>query len=153
SPFCGSDGVVDDCKWVVGLTVEGPTRSEVVGPTASGGLLDGSWWSMPWLVVSWVEHHFIRSKKRKADQKRKKAKYRPKRESEAESEQERRVSCHRHNQTAGTTATAEMGYIGAHGVAALHRYKYNGVDHSYIAKYVLQPFWSRFVHFFPLWMP
>ncbi|KAM4097780.1 hypothetical protein ACJW30_07G027900 [Castanea mollissima] len=46
-----------------------------------------------------------------------------------------------------------MGYIGAHGVAALHRYKYNGVDHSYIAKYVLQPFWSRFVHFFPLWMP
>ena len=48
---------------------------------------------------------------------------------------------------------AEMGYIGAHGVAALHRYKYSGVDHSYVAKYVLQPFWSRFVHFFPLWMP
>uniref|UniRef100_A0A7N2MUR8 Reverse transcriptase zinc-binding domain-containing protein n=1 Tax=Quercus lobata TaxID=97700 RepID=A0A7N2MUR8_QUELO len=46
-----------------------------------------------------------------------------------------------------------MGYIGAHGVAALHRYKYSGVDHSYVAKYVLQPFWSRFVHFFPLWMP
>ena len=46
-----------------------------------------------------------------------------------------------------------MGYIGAHGVATLHRYKYSGVDHSYIAKYVLQPFWSRFVHFFPLWMP
>ncbi|KAK7392877.1 hypothetical protein VNO78_21327 [Psophocarpus tetragonolobus] len=46
-----------------------------------------------------------------------------------------------------------MGYIGAHGVAALHRYKYSGVDHSYMAKYVLQPFWSRFVNFFPLWMP
>ncbi|KAL8052768.1 hypothetical protein ABFX02_05G026600 [Erythranthe guttata] len=46
-----------------------------------------------------------------------------------------------------------MGYIGAHGVAALHRYKYSGVDHSYLAKYVLQPFWSRCVHFFPLWMP
>ena len=46
-----------------------------------------------------------------------------------------------------------MGYKGAHGVAALHRYKYSGVDHSYVAKYVLQPFWSRFVHFFPLWMP
>uniref|UniRef100_A0A2N9J3G7 Uncharacterized protein n=1 Tax=Fagus sylvatica TaxID=28930 RepID=A0A2N9J3G7_FAGSY len=46
-----------------------------------------------------------------------------------------------------------MGYIGAHGVTALHRYKYSGVDHSYLAKYVLQPFWSRFVHFFPLWMP
>ncbi|PKI53153.1 hypothetical protein CRG98_026458, partial [Punica granatum] len=47
----------------------------------------------------------------------------------------------------------EMGYIGAHGVAALHRYKYSGADHSYLAKYVLQPFWSRFVNFFPLWMP
>ncbi|WJX65919.1 Cholinephosphotransferase 1 [Trifolium repens] len=46
-----------------------------------------------------------------------------------------------------------MGYIGSHGVAALHRYKYSGVDHSYVAKYVLQPFWTRFVHLFPLWMP
>ncbi|XP_073055072.1 choline/ethanolaminephosphotransferase 1-like isoform X2 [Primulina eburnea] len=46
-----------------------------------------------------------------------------------------------------------MGYIGAHGVAALHRYKYSGVDHSYLAKYVLQPFWTRCVTFFPLWMP
>ncbi|RYR79220.1 hypothetical protein Ahy_A01g004045 isoform C [Arachis hypogaea] len=46
-----------------------------------------------------------------------------------------------------------MGYIGAHGVAALHRYKYSGVDHSYVAKYVLQPFWTRFVTVFPLWMP
>ncbi|XP_039054946.1 choline/ethanolaminephosphotransferase 1 isoform X2 [Hibiscus syriacus] len=46
-----------------------------------------------------------------------------------------------------------MGYIGAHGVAALKRYKYSGVDHSYLAKYVLQPFWSRLVNFFPLWMP
>ena len=47
----------------------------------------------------------------------------------------------------------KMGYIGAHGVAALHRYKYSGVDHSYLAKYVLQPFWTRFVTIFPLWMP
>ncbi|XP_050223988.1 choline/ethanolaminephosphotransferase 1 [Mercurialis annua] len=46
-----------------------------------------------------------------------------------------------------------MGYIGSHGISALHRYKYSGVDHSYVAKYVLQPFWSRFVNFFPLWMP
>ncbi|KAI4381407.1 hypothetical protein MLD38_007478 [Melastoma candidum] len=46
-----------------------------------------------------------------------------------------------------------MGYIGSHGVATLHRYKYSGVDHSYLAKYVLQPFWSRCVNFFPLWMP
>ncbi|CAN1127268.1 Choline/ethanolaminephosphotransferase 1 [Linum perenne] len=46
-----------------------------------------------------------------------------------------------------------MGYIGSHGIAALHKYKYSGVDHSYVAKYVLQPFWSRCVYFFPLWMP
>ncbi|KAK6921834.1 CDP-alcohol phosphatidyltransferase, partial [Dillenia turbinata] len=46
-----------------------------------------------------------------------------------------------------------MGYIGAHGVAALHRYKYSGVDLSYVAKYILQPFWSRCVTCFPLWMP
>lgn len=46
-----------------------------------------------------------------------------------------------------------MGYIGSHGVAALKRYKYSGVDHSYVAKYVLQPFWSQFVNFFPLWVP
>jgi ethanolaminephosphotransferase len=44
-------------------------------------------------------------------------------------------------------------YIGPHGVAALHRHKYSGVDHSYVAKYVLQPFWSWFVTLFPLWMP
>ncbi|KAL3631291.1 Cholinephosphotransferase 1 [Castilleja foliolosa] len=46
-----------------------------------------------------------------------------------------------------------MGYIGAHGVAALHKHKYSGVDHSLLAKYVLQPFWTRCVNLFPLWMP
>ncbi|KAF5187184.1 Choline/ethanolaminephosphotransferase [Thalictrum thalictroides] len=46
-----------------------------------------------------------------------------------------------------------MGYVGAHGVAALHRYRYSGIDNSYLAKYVLQPFWTRCVHLFPLWMP
>uniref|UniRef100_A0A7C9DF76 Ethanolaminephosphotransferase n=1 Tax=Opuntia streptacantha TaxID=393608 RepID=A0A7C9DF76_OPUST len=46
-----------------------------------------------------------------------------------------------------------MGYIGAHGVAALHRYKYSGVDNSYVSKYILNPFWNRFVKIFPLWMP
>ncbi|KAJ7539733.1 hypothetical protein O6H91_11G106900 [Diphasiastrum complanatum] len=46
-----------------------------------------------------------------------------------------------------------MGYIGKHGVEALRRYKYSGVDRSYVAKYVLQPFWSRFVTIFPLWFP
>ncbi|XP_074591356.1 choline/ethanolaminephosphotransferase 1-like [Curcuma longa] len=46
-----------------------------------------------------------------------------------------------------------MGYIGQHGVATLHKYKYSGVDHSLVAKYILQPFWTRCVTFFPLWMP
>ncbi|OEL15243.1 Choline/ethanolaminephosphotransferase 1 [Dichanthelium oligosanthes] len=46
-----------------------------------------------------------------------------------------------------------MGYIGHHGVATLRRYKYSGVDHSLVAKYILQPFWSRFVNIFPLWFP
>ncbi|KAK4763738.1 hypothetical protein SAY87_013176 [Trapa incisa] len=46
-----------------------------------------------------------------------------------------------------------MGYIGAHGIATLHRYKYSGVDNSLLAKYVFQPFWARCVNFFPLWMP
>ncbi|KAK1309047.1 hypothetical protein QJS10_CPA09g01655 [Acorus calamus] len=46
-----------------------------------------------------------------------------------------------------------MGYIGLHGVQALHRYRYSGVDKSLVAKYVLQPFWSRCVTLFPLWMP
>ncbi|XP_013586827.1 PREDICTED: choline/ethanolaminephosphotransferase 1-like isoform X2 [Brassica oleracea var. oleracea] len=45
-----------------------------------------------------------------------------------------------------------MGYIRAHG-AAFHRYKYSGEDHSYLAKYLLNPFWTRFVKAFPLWMP
>lgn len=46
-----------------------------------------------------------------------------------------------------------MGYIGHHGIATLHKYKYSGVDNSLLAKYVLQPFWAKFVTFFPLWMP
>ncbi|MCO5592996.1 hypothetical protein L7F22_047000 [Adiantum nelumboides] len=46
-----------------------------------------------------------------------------------------------------------MGYIGRHGIEALKKYKYSGVDRSYMAKYVFQPFWSRFVNIFPLWMP
>lgn len=46
-----------------------------------------------------------------------------------------------------------MGYVGHHGVATLHKYKYSGVDNSLLAKYVLQPFWSKCVNLFPLWMP
>lgn len=47
----------------------------------------------------------------------------------------------------------QMGYIGPHGVATLHKYKYSGVDKSLVAKYILQPFWNRCVTLFPLWMP
>ncbi|RRT63010.1 hypothetical protein B296_00043027 [Ensete ventricosum] len=50
-------------------------------------------------------------------------------------------------------SASKMGYIGHHGVATLHKYKYSGVDHSLVAKYILQPFWSRSVTLFPLWMP
>lgn len=46
-----------------------------------------------------------------------------------------------------------MGYIGAHGIESLKKYKYSGEDRSYMAKHVFQPFWSRFVTIFPLWMP
>ncbi|CAA7390924.1 unnamed protein product [Spirodela intermedia] len=46
-----------------------------------------------------------------------------------------------------------MGYIGGHGVETLHKYKYSGVDNSLVAKYILQPFWTRCVTLFPLWMP
>ncbi|KAJ6824278.1 choline/ethanolaminephosphotransferase 1-like isoform X1 [Iris pallida] len=46
-----------------------------------------------------------------------------------------------------------MGFIGHRGVAALQKHKYSGVDHSVVAKYVLQPFWTRCVNLFPLWMP
>ncbi|KAG8077018.1 hypothetical protein GUJ93_ZPchr0006g45428 [Zizania palustris] len=48
---------------------------------------------------------------------------------------------------------SQMGYIGAHGEETLKRYRYSGQDHSVVAKYVLQPFWSRCVTLFPLWMP
>jgi len=42
-------------------------------------------------------------------------------------------------------------FIGARGAAALRRYKYSAVDRSIIAPY-LQPFWTRFVTFVPLWV-
>jgi len=46
-----------------------------------------------------------------------------------------------------------MGYVGKHGVEALKRYKYSGIDNSYLAKWVFQPFWRFCVNFFPMWMP
>ncbi|XP_011623785.1 choline/ethanolaminephosphotransferase 1 isoform X2 [Amborella trichopoda] len=45
-----------------------------------------------------------------------------------------------------------MGYIGVHGIEGLLRHKYSGVDRSYVAKYILQPFWSYCVNLFPLWI-
>jgi ethanolaminephosphotransferase len=46
-----------------------------------------------------------------------------------------------------------MGYVSKHGVEALQRYKYSGIDRSYMAKWVFQPFWRFAVNFFPMWMP
>ena len=42
-------------------------------------------------------------------------------------------------------------FIGTRGAAALRRYKYSAVDRSIIAPY-LQPYWTRVVSFFPLWL-
>lgn len=55
--------------------------------------------------------------------------------------------------SSGVYFGAQMGYIGAHGVETLQKYKYSGVDNSLVAKYILQPFWTRCVTLFPLWMP
>ncbi|CAI5460089.1 unnamed protein product [Closterium sp. Yama58-4] len=41
-------------------------------------------------------------------------------------------------------------YVGEKGREQLRRYKYHGADHSLVSKYILQPFWSRFVLLFPL---
>lgn len=43
-------------------------------------------------------------------------------------------------------------FIGPRGLEQLHKYKYRGEDHSLLSKYILQPFWSRFVLLFPLWL-
>eukprot|EP00850_Spirogloea_muscicola_P017285 SM000147S01104 [mRNA] locus=s147:25909:30376:- [translate_table: standard] len=45
-----------------------------------------------------------------------------------------------------------MPYISQHGAEALRKYKYSGLDKSYVSKYVLNPFWQRFVLIFPLWV-
>ncbi|GJP49631.1 hypothetical protein CLOM_g8817 [Closterium sp. NIES-68] len=44
-------------------------------------------------------------------------------------------------------------YVGEKGREQLRRYKYQGADHSLVSKYILQPFWSRFVLLFPLSAP
>ncbi|KAH0543731.1 hypothetical protein FGG08_001913, partial [Glutinoglossum americanum] len=46
-----------------------------------------------------------------------------------------------------------MVYIRAHQLPRLKEYKYSGVDHSLVSRYVLKPFYTRFViGLFPLWM-
>ena len=46
-----------------------------------------------------------------------------------------------------------MVYIRAHNLEALHRYKYSGVDHSLVSRYILKPFYTNYViERFPLWM-
>lgn len=42
-------------------------------------------------------------------------------------------------------------YIGTKGKDKLKKYKYNVVDRSIIAPY-LQPWWTRFIEFVPLWV-
>jgi ethanolaminephosphotransferase len=34
----------------------------------------------------------------------------------------------------------------------LKSYRYHGIDGSLVAKYIMQPFWTRAVNLLPLWM-
>ena len=43
-------------------------------------------------------------------------------------------------------------YVPAPAMEALQQYRYSAVDHSLVSKYILQPYWSRLVTIFPLWM-
>ncbi|KAF8491996.1 Choline/ethanolaminephosphotransferase [Russula emetica] len=45
-----------------------------------------------------------------------------------------------------------MAYISSHALAGLRNYKYKGVDRSLLSNYVLNPFWSWFVTFWPEWV-
>lgn len=46
-----------------------------------------------------------------------------------------------------------MGYLRQDQLPALKAYKYSGVDHSLVSKYILKPFYTRFViGLFPLSM-
>lgn len=37
-------------------------------------------------------------------------------------------------------------------LANLQSYRYQGVDHSLVSKYVLNPYWSWLITLFPLWL-
>jgi ethanolaminephosphotransferase len=46
-----------------------------------------------------------------------------------------------------------MVYIRQDKLPKLKEYKYSGVDHSLLSRYVLKPFYSNVViHCFPMWM-
>ncbi len=43
-------------------------------------------------------------------------------------------------------------YVPQRGLENLSKYHYSGVDKSILAKYILQPFWTRAVNLLPTWM-
>ena len=43
-------------------------------------------------------------------------------------------------------------YVPPARMAALRQYKYSGVDLSFVSNYIMQPYWSRLVFLFPMWM-
>ena len=46
-----------------------------------------------------------------------------------------------------------MVYIRQKNLPGLHEYKYSGVDHSLVSRYVLKPFYTHVViKCFPMWM-
>ncbi|RKP05043.1 CDP-alcohol phosphatidyltransferase-domain-containing protein [Thamnocephalis sphaerospora] len=45
-----------------------------------------------------------------------------------------------------------MAYVTEEQLQNLSQYKYSSVDKSPVSKYILQPYWTRLVELFPLWM-
>ncbi|KAI9320064.1 CDP-alcohol phosphatidyltransferase-domain-containing protein [Dichotomocladium elegans] len=45
-----------------------------------------------------------------------------------------------------------MGYIPDEALPNLHRYKYGGVDKSFVSRYILSKYWNALVQLFPLWI-
>jgi ethanolaminephosphotransferase len=46
-----------------------------------------------------------------------------------------------------------MVYVRQDKLPKLHEYKYSGVDHSLVSRYIMKPFYNNFViHCFPMWM-
>jgi hypothetical protein len=45
-----------------------------------------------------------------------------------------------------------MPYIPEDKLEGLTRYRYGGIDKSYVSKHILGPYWTNLVKIFPLWM-